>query len=299
MTVRLLAVALALLVLPSTASAQTQLQDKFFDSNGVSIRYVEAGAGEPIILAHGNGGSLAGWVDSGVLSNLATDYRVVAFDWRGHGKSGKPHDSKMYGREMSLDIVRLLDHLGFQKAHIVGFSLGSGLTSLLLTIHPERFLTATLVAGAGPLEWTPAQRERAERDASEREHECISRSLIQRLLPPNAPMPSEEELQAQSKACMANPNQDRFALAAIARGGAGRVIAPAAAAAVTVPTLAIVGNRDPNLAGLQNLQKLRPAIKLVVVEGATHGGETGIVRRPELIANLRQFISAQRGAKTN
>ena len=297
MTVRLLLV-VALVGLPFTGFAQTPLQDKFFDSNGVSIRYVEAGSGEPVVLAHGNGGSLATWVDSGILSNLSKDYRVIAFDARGHGKSGKPHDSKMYGREMPLDTVRLLDHLGIKKAHIVGYSMGGSLTSLLLTLQPDRFLTATLVAGSGTLQWTTALAERAEQEASERERECISRSLMQRLLPPNTPMPTEEQLQAQSKTCMANASQDRFALAALARGGVDRVISPAAAAGVSVPTLGIVGTRDPNLAGLQNLKKMRPSIDLVTVDGATHGGATGIVNRPELVANLRQFISTHRSSGT-
>jgi len=131
MTGRRLVVALAIVGFPFTASAQSQLQDKFFDSNGVSIRYVEAGSGEPIVLAHGSGQSLAAWIDSGVLSNLSRGFHVIAFDARGHGKSGKPHESKMYGREMPLDIVRLLDHLGIQKAHIVGFSMGGNLTNAL------------------------------------------------------------------------------------------------------------------------------------------------------------------------
>jgi pimeloyl-ACP methyl ester carboxylesterase len=299
MTVRpLVVVVLALVGLPFASDAQTQLQDKFFDSNGVSIRYVDAGSGEPVVLTHGVGGSLATWVDSGVVANLSKDHRVIAFDARGHGKSGKPHDSKSYGREMPLDAVRLLDHLGIKQAHIVGYSMSGGLTSLLLTLRPERFLTATLVAGSGTWEWTPALAERAEREASERERECISRSLTQRLLPPNTQMPPEEQLQAQSKACMENRDQDRFALAAYTRAAADRVMSPAAVATVTVPTLGIVGNLDPNRTGLQNLKKVRPSIELVVIDGATHGGVTGIVRRPELLTNLRQFISAHRSAGT-
>src|SRR6476660_6134020 len=58
MILRHFVAALTLVGLPLIAASQTQLQDKFFDSNGVSIRYVEAGSGEPSVLAHGNGGSL-------------------------------------------------------------------------------------------------------------------------------------------------------------------------------------------------------------------------------------------------
>lgn len=70
-------------------------QDKFFDSNGVRIRYVEQGNGDAILLIHNFGNNLDRWIASGVLPNLARDYRVIAFDVRGHGKSGKPQDVKL------------------------------------------------------------------------------------------------------------------------------------------------------------------------------------------------------------
>src|SRR5712664_997273 len=62
-------------------------QDQFFDSNGVRILYVDQGSGPPVVLIHGYTGSIAGWVDTGVLPHLAKDYRGIAFDCRGHGQS--------------------------------------------------------------------------------------------------------------------------------------------------------------------------------------------------------------------
>jgi pimeloyl-ACP methyl ester carboxylesterase len=59
-----------------------------------------------------------------------------------------------------------------------------------------------------------------------------------------------------------------------------------------VPTLAIVGSDDPMKAGLDALVRMRPSVKLVIVDGATHAGPRGVLRRPELIAALRQFLSA-------
>ena len=128
------AVLTCLLLVPATSFGQ----DKFFDSNGVNIRYVERGAGEAVVLLHGVGGSLdTSWTQTGRFQELAADYRVIAFDARGHGKSGKPHDPKQYGREMGLDVIRLLDHLGITRAHIVGYSMGGMITSQLLTLHPD------------------------------------------------------------------------------------------------------------------------------------------------------------------
>ena len=134
-----------LCVLSSFAmTAVAMAQDKFFDSNGVQIRYVEEGQGDPVLLIHGFGVSLDRWVAGGVLPNLAPDHRVVAFDVRGHGKSGKPPDRDGYGREIPRDAIRLLDHLGIRRAHVVGHSMGARLTAHLLATHSDRFVTATL-----------------------------------------------------------------------------------------------------------------------------------------------------------
>jgi pimeloyl-ACP methyl ester carboxylesterase len=96
-----------------TATAAMALEDKYFDSAGVNIRYVEQGAGEPVILLHGFTSNIErAWIDRGIFAELAKTNRVIAFDSRGHGKSGKPHDPAQYGREMGQDVIRLMDYLG-------------------------------------------------------------------------------------------------------------------------------------------------------------------------------------------
>jgi pimeloyl-ACP methyl ester carboxylesterase len=282
----LAAVAAALAFAPSVGAAQ----DKYFDAGGVRLRYVEQGAGEPVVLVHGFTNTADIWSANGITQDLARNYRVIAFDMRGHGKSDKPHDAARYGREMGLDIVRLLDHLGIQRAHIVGYSMGGHVVSQLLTLRPERFLSATLVAGSGRFGWDAVQAREAEQDASEMEHECISRSLMARLAPPGVALPPDDSLKVISAGC--RRSQDPLALAAVTRSRADHAMTPAAAAAVTVPTLAIVGTDDPMKAGLDALVRLRPSVRLVVVEGATHAGARGVLGRPELIAALRGFLSA-------
>ena len=88
-------------------------QEKFFDSKGVKIHYTEQGAGEPIVLVHGQGGSIESWVNSGVLQSLSRDYRVIALDSRGHGMSDKPHaeqealEYEQYGISPTLQMSEL------------------------------------------------------------------------------------------------------------------------------------------------------------------------------------------------
>src|SRR5205085_2785653 len=101
--------------------------DGVFDSNGVKIRYVTEGKGEPVVLIHGWMGDSSMWGrdSSGNTQLKAADgFQVIALDCRGHGKSDKPHDPTQYGPEMAADVVRLLDHLKIEKAHLIGYSMG-------------------------------------------------------------------------------------------------------------------------------------------------------------------------------
>jgi pimeloyl-ACP methyl ester carboxylesterase len=267
-------------------------QDQFFDSNGVRIRYVERGAGPPIVLIHGNGGSLQGWVDSGIVANLERDYRVIALDARGHGQSGKPREVAAYGQQMGLDMIRLMDHLRIPRAHLVGYSMGASIIGKLLTTHPDRFLTATMGGSTGRFKFTPAEAERVEREAAEKERDCVSRSQMTRLAPLGQPPPSDEAFKAASAACLANPNQDRFALAALHRGFKDLAVTFDQVKAIAVPTLGVVGSLDGYLIDFKELQTLRPGMKLVVIDGASHGGPNGAMARPEFVAAVREFLAA-------
>ena len=265
-------------------------QDQFFDSDGVRIRYVDQGSGQPVVLIHGYTGSIAGWVETGVLPNLAKDYRVIALDCRGHGQSDKPHDPQSYGIHMGQDVVRLLDHLNITRAHIVGYSMGAGITAKLLTTHPDRFLTATLGGAAGRHNWTAQDAAAAEAEAVELEQGLPFRSLILRTAPTDQPKPTEEAIQAISQRILGR--NDRLALAALVRRRGEQTVSEVQMAAVQVPTLGLIGSADANLAAMNRLKSVLPALKVVVIEGATHGGARGALRRPEFVDNLRAFLAA-------
>lgn len=279
---------LCMVLAPAAAFAQ----DNVFSSNGIEIRYREQGTGDPIVLVHGRGLTLESWVDSGVLPILARNYRVIALDLRGHGRSGKPHDSKQYGVEMGLDILRLLDHLGIARAHIVGYSMGANIVSQLLTTHPERFLTAILGGSAGRFRWTAENDQSFEQEAVETERWGFSPSMQLLIAPPNTPRLTEEEIRRRSAVALADTSQDRHAVAGMVRSFRSQVITPAQVSSVRVPTMGIAGSADPLLLDLQDLKKLRPALNLVVIDGATHGGERGARGRPEFVAAIREFITS-------
>jgi pimeloyl-ACP methyl ester carboxylesterase len=266
-------------------------EDQFLDASGVKIRYIDSGKGETIVLLHGGTSNLESWTSRGVVANLEKDFRVIAFDARGHGKSDKPREPAAYGRQQALDVVRILDALKIERAHIVGFSLGGSTVAQLLTLHPERFLTAVQVASAGrsPKE---ANNPRIEIEAAEIARDCISRSRVMRQAP--AGMKStEEEIQKRIEECRANKLFDQHSTAASLRGYRDQAVTTEQMAAVKVPTLGIVGTLDHTLKAMQALKTVRPDMKLVLLEGVSHTGATGIQGRPELIAEIRSFIAEQ------
>jgi len=63
-------------------------------------------------------------------------------------------------------------------------------------------------------------------------------------------------------------------------------------AAVGVPTLGLIGSADANIAAMNQLTSVLRSLKVVVIEGATHGGERSVTRRPEFVDNLREFTAA-------
>jgi pimeloyl-ACP methyl ester carboxylesterase len=263
-------------------------EERFFDSAGIHIRYIEVGRGEPVVLIHGYASDAeAQWAWTGILQALAGQYRVIALDARGHGGSGKPHDPAQYGPEMGYDILRLLDHLGFSRAHIIGYSMGAHIVAQLVTTHPERFLTATLGGAPGRFSWSPEDQDRVEREAAEMEQGQL-RSQILRLWPSGEPLPSEERIRELSAVQLAG--QDPRALAAVRRSNPAQVVAIPQMAAVTVPTLGVVGTADPYLGQFTELRAAMPQLELVTIEDASHGSAPG---RPEFVEAILAFLRAR------
>jgi pimeloyl-ACP methyl ester carboxylesterase len=270
------------------ANARLRAEDRFFDSKGVKIHFVVVGQGEPVLLVHGFAANIHfQWGMPGVLKSLAKDYQVIALDCRGHGQSGKPHDPQMYGMEVVEDLIRLLDHLKIQKAHVVGYSLGAFITLKLITTHPERLLSATL-GGAG---WSKTldTRFRDELAESLEKGNGIGPLLLM-LTPPGRPKPTEEQLKLASQ-LLALVN-DIKALAAITRGlNAVFTVPEEDLQQCKVPTLSIIGEIDPLKKGVDDLKGRLSDLKIIVVPGADH---MNAFWKPEFIQGLKEFLAQHR-----
>jgi pimeloyl-ACP methyl ester carboxylesterase len=242
--------------------------DRFFDSAGVVLHYVDAGSGEPVVLLHSFCGSAErDFVRSGLFAALASHFRVVALDLRGHGRSGKPHDARRYGRELALDVVRLLDHLRLTKAHVVGYSLGGHVVAQLLSLRPQRFISATLGGSPGRRHWDEDDDRRVAVEAAELERGEL-RTQILRLWPKSKPPPSDAQIRARTAEIL--EGNDPKALAALRLANADQLVSDEALAASNVPTLGLVGSNDRYRDEFRALAKRMPQLTLVEIDGATH-----------------------------
>jgi pimeloyl-ACP methyl ester carboxylesterase len=255
-----------------------------FDSNGVKIHYTVQGKGEPVLLIHGFIGSIpTQWDLPGVTRALTDHYRVIALDNRGHGLSGKPHDAKKYGVEMSEDAVRLLDHLKVDKAHVVGYSMGAMIAGNLMVRHPERLLSVTL-GGAGVLrKGVPTAFFDSLAESLEKEKSIAP--LIEFLTPAGQAKPTPQQMKTNNT--LIGLTNDFAALAAVVRSWKDMAVSDEQLKANKVPVEGIVGDRDPLKQPLDELKGVLAGLEIVVVPGGDH---MNTFAKPEFTQALRSFL---------
>jgi pimeloyl-ACP methyl ester carboxylesterase len=106
-----------------------------FTHDGIMLYYEVYGVGEPLLLVHGNGGSIANF--KAQIDYFRKRYKVIAMDSRDQGKSGDSPDKITY-EKMADDLAALLDHLNIGPVNVLGWSDG-GIEALLLAIrHPAK-----------------------------------------------------------------------------------------------------------------------------------------------------------------
>ena len=200
-----------------------------FHNGEVEIAYLDEGEGDPIVLVHGFASSKnVNWVYPTWVSELRKGgRRVIALDNRGHGDSAKLYDAAAYEIAiMAGDIIALMDHLNFERADVMGYSLGSRMAAVLARQAPQRLRSAIfggigigLVEGGGPGENVALALEAPSLDEVT---DPVGRTF---------------------RAFADQTRSDRRALAACLRGSR-RLMTRDEAAAIKVPVLIAVGTAD-------------------------------------------------------
>ncbi|MFM7336136.1 MAG: alpha/beta fold hydrolase [Tabrizicola sp.] len=129
--------------------------------NGIQVYHAVYGTAEgtPILLIHGGLAHADVW--SAVVTDLMTDHRVIVADTRGHGRS--TNDGSAYTYDLlGQDYLALLDAMGVDKVHLVGWSDGANIGYVLSQTAPERLASHFAHAGNVTLEGVdPAVNENA------------------------------------------------------------------------------------------------------------------------------------------
>jgi pimeloyl-ACP methyl ester carboxylesterase len=226
-----------------------------FRHGDVEIAYLDEGEGEPILLIHGFASNrMVNWVYPGWVTTLTgAGRRVIALDNRGHGESTKLYEPAEYHTaKLAEDARALLDHLGIERADVMGYSMGARITAFLARAHPGRVRSAVL-GGLGY-------------------------RLVDGVGLPEA---IAEALEAPSLADVTDPmgrmfrsfaeqtKSDRFALAACIRGT--RQVMPAdQVAQIDIPTLVAVGTKDDVSGPAEPLAALMPNARVLDIPGRDH-----------------------------
>ncbi len=259
--------------------------------NGISIYYEEKGAGEPLILINGLAFPMDLWFAQ--IEELSRDFRVIALDNRGIGRSDKP-DEEYSIALMASDTVGLLKALGIEKAHIAGLSMGGFIAQEIALTWPSMVDKLVLIAtglggekvlALGKPFWekvasaiagkTPDQIYRidltlmAAPGFAEKHPDVIEKSAALRL---KNIQPLEAFLR-QMGACNAFDNNGR-------------------AHKMMQPTLIILGKDDPifPIQLAEDFHKALPGARMIIYENCGHA--VHLEKPGELARDIREFLSS-------
>jgi pimeloyl-ACP methyl ester carboxylesterase len=226
-----------------------------FHHGPVELAFLDEGEGAPIVLVHGFASSKeVNWVQTGWFATLkGAGRRVIALDNRGHGQSTKLYDPAEYHTtKMAGDVRALLDHLGVERADVMGYSMGARITAFLALEQPG--LVCSMVLGG------------------------LGIHLVDGV---GLPESIAEALEAPSLADVTDPQgrvfrafadqtkSDRRALAACIRGSR-QVLTREQAASIRTPTLIAIGTKDPIAGSAEALAAIMPNAKALPIPDRDH-----------------------------
>lgn len=118
-------------------------------SDGVNLYYEESGSGIPIVFCHEFAGDYRSW--EAQMRFFSRRYRCITYSGRGYPNSDIPEDPGVYSQDhFRDDIIAVMDHLGIEKAHIVGLSMGAYSAVQVGISYPDRVRSLVLAAaGSG------------------------------------------------------------------------------------------------------------------------------------------------------
>ncbi len=129
-----------------TGESPARTESRRVRVDGVGLYCEIAGEGEPLLMIHGLGSCGEDWGPQ--IEYFRRDYRVIALDLRGHGRSSKPRDGYGIGG-FAQDTATLLDKLETGPVHVMGISLG-GMVAFQLAVDAPKLVKSMTIVNSGP-----------------------------------------------------------------------------------------------------------------------------------------------------
>jgi pimeloyl-ACP methyl ester carboxylesterase len=228
----------------------------YANNDGVRIYFETIGSGPPLILHHGYTASGRCWKEEGYVGQLKEEHLLILMDARGHGKSDKPHEPAAYTPVRRVeDIVSVLDHLGLEKAHFWGYSMGGRVGFALARYAPHRFSSLT-IGGMDPFERPLRHHHRPDGSNPQEFLDFLLGVWNSRL--DDLPTWQQEELLANDFQALAAANQDEPSMAE-------------GLETAVVPVLLYTGDRDVYHEGARRCAEVIPQATFVSLPGLGHG----------------------------
>ncbi len=248
----------------------------YADNGGIRIYYEVVGKGQPLILHHGFSLDHTGWSDTNKdwdwVGALQNDFTLILMDSRGHGASDKPHDPMEYqGMKQASDVIAVLDDLGLEKAHFLGYSMGGGIGFVLACYMPERF--HSFVLGGANAEDQFSDEPNPMIPVFKQGSEAVI-ALFEQLM--NGPLPSRWRT-----TLLANDNEALIACLELNERMGMEEILPT----VNLPCLIYVGNEDLSYKGAKRASELMPHATFI----SLHGGHM-TPYLPLVLPHIRKFL---------
>lgn len=244
--------------------------------------------GAPVVmLSHSLGSSRVMWAPQ--IEALATRYRVLAYDTRGHGESDVPAGPYTLA-ELVADAVALLDALSIEAVHFVGLSMGGMIAQGLALAHPERLLSLALCS-------TSAQMPAAAQAAIQERIDTARTAGMAALLPgtlarwftPDYLQRNPPMLETIRRQFLATPVEGYIGCTEAIR----RLDHLERLGVIRLPTLVIVGEKDPGtpLAASEAIHAAIPGSRLAVIPRMLH--LNNIEAAEQFNRHLTEFLAAR------
>lgn len=238
--------------------------------NDIGIHYAVSGnpSGKPVVLIHGFPFSHQMWDPQ--LSALETDYRVIRYDVRGHGRS-EVGDGQYHFEFFVDDLLALLDELKLEQVVACGLSMGGYIALRAHERAPERFSALVLCDTRPEADSNEAKLKRAASMKSVRTQgvKAFADAFVKSVFAPRAFSEIPAAVEKIKSIILSNPTSGiRGTLLALA----SRTDSVASLARIQVPSLVIVGAEDsltpPSVA--RSMHSMIPGARLVEIPGAGH-----------------------------